>query len=249
MGSFLEKTPRGVSKFPRRFALQNPVKAGFIVKLAIFLRAFAAALLPGVFEAIRPFFSCAEIRRSPGSAAARQFHRPFHFPLFLPKSGFARLFECLPSTPSIQKCYQSFEIPRRHGLFHESYNTWKSKSLKKPALASVLCAVFLGSGCGGARPSAKSLGHGRRCAFPGSMCGALLCGLFYQKTGNISATLAGETTGTGFLEVYPLARSFPGPAVLPFLQLCSSLPVFRGGGTLTAANCVETACAELFSKH
>ena len=45
-------------------------------------------------------------------------------------------------------------------------------------------------------------------AFPGSMFGALLCGLVYHKTKNILATMVGEVFGTsvlGGLCAYPVA--------------------------------------------
>ena len=61
------------------------------------------------------------------------------------------------------------------------------------------------------------LGLGSLMAFPGSMFGALLCGLVYEKTGNIAATLVGEVFGTailGGLCAYPVAIYFYG-AVAP----------------------------------
>ena len=51
-------------------------------------------------------------------------------------------------------------------------------------------------------------GLGSLLAFPGSMCGALLCGLVYWKTKNIFATMVGEVFGTsilGGLCAYPVA--------------------------------------------
>ena len=73
------------------------------------------------------------------------------------------------------------------------------------------------------------LGLGTIMAFPGSMCGALLCGLVYWKTRNLPATLAGEVFGTGIiggLLSYPIAIAFMGKVagsigytayVVPFL--------------------------------
>ena len=52
------------------------------------------------------------------------------------------------------------------------------------------------------------LGLGSLMAFPGSMFGALLCGLVYAKTKNLIATLVGEVFGTsilGGLCAYPVA--------------------------------------------
>ena len=52
------------------------------------------------------------------------------------------------------------------------------------------------------------MGLGSLMAFPGSMFGALLCGLVYHKTKNLLATVAGEVFGTsvlGGLCAYPVA--------------------------------------------
>ena len=71
-------------------------------------------------------------------------------------------------------------------------------------MVNVICAVFLGPGYGVAVAFLASLlrnifGLGSLLAFPGSMCGALLCGLVYWKTRNLPATLAGEVFGTGII--------------------------------------------------
>ena len=42
-------------------------------------------------------------------------------------------------------------------------------------------------------------GTGTLLAFPGSMCGALLCGVLYKYTKNIVMALAGEVFGTGII--------------------------------------------------
>ena len=85
-------------------------------------------------------------------------------------------------------------------------------------MVNVICAVFLGPGYGVAVAFLASLlrnifGLGSLLAFPGSMCGALLCGLVYWKTRNLPATLAGEVFGTGIiggLLSYPVAVAFMG---------------------------------------
>ena len=101
-------------------------------------------------------------------------------------------------------------------------------------MVNVICAVFLGPGYGVAVAFLASLlrnifGLGSLLAFPGSMCGALLCGLVYWKTRNLPATLAGEVFGTGIiggLLSYPIAIAFMGKVagsigytayVVPFL--------------------------------
>ena len=85
-------------------------------------------------------------------------------------------------------------------------------------MVNVLCAVLLGPGYGVAVAFVASLirnllGLGSLLAFPGSMCGALLCGLIYWKTKNLPATLVGEVFGTGIiggLLSYPVAVAFMG---------------------------------------
>ena len=101
-------------------------------------------------------------------------------------------------------------------------------------MVNVICAVFLGPGYGVAVAFLDSLlrnifGLGSLLAFPGSMCGALLCGLVYWKTKNLPATLVGEVFGTGIiggLLCYPIATTFMGAVagsiaytayVVPFL--------------------------------
>ena len=101
-------------------------------------------------------------------------------------------------------------------------------------MVNILCAVFLGPGYGLAAAFAASLirnvlGLGSLMAFPGSMFGALLCGLVYRKTKNIFATLLGEVFGTailGGLFAYPVAIFFMGKSaaglafyayIIPFL--------------------------------
>ena len=85
-------------------------------------------------------------------------------------------------------------------------------------MVNVLCAVLLGPGYGVAVAFLASLlrnlfSLGSLLAFPGSMCGALLCGLIYWKTKNLPATLVGEVFGTGIiggLLSYPIAVAFMG---------------------------------------
>ena len=87
---------------------------------------------------------------------------------------------------------------------------------------------------------ARLLGLGSLMAFPGSMFGALICGLVYQKTQNIPATLIGEVFGTsvlGGLTAYPVAiflmgKSAAGLAfyayVIPFLISTAGGAVISG---------------------
>lgn len=71
------------------------------------------------------------------------------------------------------------------------------------------------------------LGTGSLLAFPGSMVGALLCGILYEKTGKLLPTYLGEVIGTGVLGgmlCYPVAVVLMGKEaalftyVMPFLM-------------------------------
>ena len=71
-------------------------------------------------------------------------------------------------------------------------------------MVNILCAVFLGPWYGFAAAFLASLlrnllGLGTLLAFPGSMVGALLCGLMYHKTRSLLATCGAEVFGTGVL--------------------------------------------------
>ena len=80
-------------------------------------------------------------------------------------------------------------------------------------MVNILCAVLLGPFYGVGVAFAASLlrnlfGLGTLMAFPGSMFGALLCGLAYWKIKKIPLTLAAEVFGTavlGGLCAYPVA--------------------------------------------
>ena len=101
-------------------------------------------------------------------------------------------------------------------------------------MVNILCAVFLGPGYAVAAAFAASLlrnllGLGTLMAFPGSMCGALLCGLLYRGTKRLTAACVGEVFGTGVLGgllAWPVAILFMGKAagdvafyayIVPFL--------------------------------
>lgn len=88
-----------------------------------------------------------------------------------------------------------------------------SKCAPVQHMVNILCAVFLGPGYGvgaafGASLIRNLLGLGSPMAFPGSMCGALLCALAFWKTKSIPLTLLAEVLGTavlGGLCAYPVA--------------------------------------------
>lgn len=80
-------------------------------------------------------------------------------------------------------------------------------------MVNVLGAVLLGPWYAVGMSFAASLlrnllGLGSLLAFPGSMIGALLCGLFYKVCPKLSVAYAGEVFGTGILggmASYPIA--------------------------------------------
>ncbi|MGN1307750.1 MAG: energy coupling factor transporter S component ThiW [Faecousia sp.] len=115
-----------------------------------------------------------------------------------------------------------------------SFPVFGSKCSPVQHMVNVLCAVLLGPGYGVGAAFVASLirnllGLGSLMAFPGSMFGALLCGLVYWKSKNIFATLLGEVFGTsvlGGLCAYPVAIFLMGKSaadiafyayIIPFL--------------------------------
>ena len=94
-----------------------------------------------------------------------------------------------------------------------SFPVFCSKCAPVQHMVNILFALFLGpaygvAGAFGASLSRNLVGLGSLMAFPGSMLGALLCGLVYRKTGNLMLTLAAEVFGTavlGGLCAYPVA--------------------------------------------
>ncbi len=106
-----------------------------------------------------------------------------------------------------------------------------SKCFPIQHLVNVLAGVFLGPGyaCGAAFVTSlirNIMGTGSLLAFPGSMCGAFLCGVVYSKTKNLFAGCIGEIIGTGViggLLAYPVATLVMGKQaavfayVVPFL--------------------------------
>ena len=99
-----------------------------------------------------------------------------------------------------------------------SFPVFGSKCSPVQHMVNILCGVLLGPGYGlGAAFAAallrNLLGLGSLMAFPGSMFGAVLCGMIYAKTKNILGTLLGEVFGTavlGGLCAYPIAIFFMG---------------------------------------
>lgn len=107
-----------------------------------------------------------------------------------------------------------------------------SKCAPVQHMVNILAAVALGPWWGVGIAFCASLlrnltGLGSLMAFPGSMVGALCCGLVYAGMKNLSMTCVAETLGTGILgglAAYPVAKLLMGaePAglfvyVVPFL--------------------------------
>lgn len=120
-----------------------------------------------------------------------------------------------------------------------------SKCAPVQHMVNILCAVLLGPWYGvavafGASLIRNLMGLGSLLAFPGSMFGALLCGMAYWKFKNIPVTLFAEVFGTGILGglcAYPIAIALMGVSagevafyayVIPFL-------VSTAGGALLSA--------------
>ena len=107
-----------------------------------------------------------------------------------------------------------------------------SKCAPVQHMVNIFAAVLLGPGWGVGIAFCASLlrnilGIGSLMAFPGSMIGALCCGLVYKKCKNLSLTCHAEALGTGILggiAAYPVALFLMGAApaglfiyVIPFL--------------------------------
>ena len=131
-----------------------------------------------------------------------------------------------------------------------SFPVFGSRCAPVQHMVNILCAVTLGPWYGVSVAFAASLirnltGLGSLMAFPGSMFGALLCGIVYDRTRNNWLTYIAEVFGTailGGLCAYPVAillmsRSAGEIAfyayVIPFL-------ISTAGGSILAAILVES---------
>ena len=115
-----------------------------------------------------------------------------------------------------------------------SFPVFGSKCSPVQHMVNVICGVLLGPwyalGAGFLAALIRNLmGLGSLLAFPGSMCGAFLCGLVWKHSKKLLPTLVGEVFGTGViggLLAYPIAIAFMGVSssnvafyayVVPFL--------------------------------
>ncbi len=126
-----------------------------------------------------------------------------------------------------------------------SFPVFGSKCSPVQHMVNIFCAVFLGPAYGVCAAFAASLlrnllGLGSLMAFPGSMFGALLCGIAYKKSKNLPLTLIGEVFGTaviGGLCAYPIAVFLMGQSsadiafwayIIPFLISTAAGAVLSG---------------------
>ena len=115
-----------------------------------------------------------------------------------------------------------------------SFPVFSSKCSPVQHMVNVICGILLGPwyafGAGFLAALIRNLfGLGSLLAFPGSMCGSLLCGFVWKYSKKLLPTLVGEVFGTGIiggLLAYPIAVTFMGVSsasvgftayVVPFL--------------------------------
>ena len=127
-----------------------------------------------------------------------------------------------------------------------SFPMFGSKCAPIQHMVNILCAVLLGPWYGLGVAFVASLirnltGLGSLMAFPGSMFGALLCGLAYAGTSSLPLTLVAEVFGTsvlGGLCAYPVAILLMGQSageiafyayIVPFLISTAAGSVLSGG--------------------
>ena len=123
-----------------------------------------------------------------------------------------------------------------------SFPVFGSKCAPVQHMVNILCAVLLGPAYGVGVAFCASLirnllGLGSLMAFPGSMIGALLCGLVYWKMRKILPTLAAEVFGTavlGGLCAYPVAVLLMGQSAGDIAFYAYTVPflIFTAGGSI-----------------
>lgn len=126
-----------------------------------------------------------------------------------------------------------------------SFPVFGSKCAPVQHMVNILCAVLLGPWYGVAVAFVASLlrnllGLGTLMAFPGSMFGALLCGIVYWKAKHILPTLIAEVFGTsilGGLCAYPVAILLMGQSTADIAFTAYIIPFFvstAGGAVISA---------------
>ncbi len=126
-----------------------------------------------------------------------------------------------------------------------SFPVFGSKCAPVQHMVNILCAVLLGPFYGVGVAFCASvirnlLGLGSLMAFPGSMFGALLCGLMFWKSRNVPLTLLAEVFGTailGGLCAYPIAILFMGMQAgeIAFYAYIVPFLVSTAGGAVISA--------------
>lgn len=109
-------------------------------------------------------------------------------------------------------------------------------------LVNILAAVFLGPLWGvGVAFSASLLrniaGLGSLMAFPGSMVGALVCGIVYHYTRRLGLTCIAEALGTGILgalAAYPVAALLMGLSPASYTVYIVPFLISTGAGSIAA---------------
>lgn len=124
-----------------------------------------------------------------------------------------------------------------------------SKCAPVQHMVNILCAVLLGPwyGVGVAFTASlirNLLNLGSLLAFPGSMFGALLCGVVFWKTKNTWLTYAAEVFGTavlGGLCAYPIALLFMGKSAgdIAFYAYIIPFLISTAGGAILSAIVIE----------
>ena len=126
-----------------------------------------------------------------------------------------------------------------------SFPGFGSKCAPVQHMVNILCAVLLGPWYGVAVAFVASLlrnllGLGTLMAVPGSMLGALLCGIVYWKAKHILPTLIAEVFGTsilGGLCAYPVAILLMGQSTADIAFTAYIIPFFvstAGGAVISA---------------
>lgn len=109
-------------------------------------------------------------------------------------------------------------------------------------MVNIIAAVVLGPAWGVGIAFCASflrnlLGLGSLMAFPGSMIGALCCGMMYRFTKNIGITCIAEAIGTsllGGLAAYPIAKVFMGLQPVGYFVFIWLFFVSTGVGSILA---------------
>ena len=123
-----------------------------------------------------------------------------------------------------------------------SFPVFGSKCAPVQHLVNVVCAVFVGPWWGLAAAFIASLirnmtGLGTLLAFPGSMCGALLSGLLYERFKAVPAACLGEVVGTGLIGgmlAYPIASLLMGNEAAALFTFVVPFLISTVGGSIIA---------------